>query len=88
MQRKEMTEIFESLFPFWKDLTSEDREYLLDNSGRITYPRGTTIHDGSECTGVILIKSGSLRVYMLSENGRELTLYRLFKIGYNSRIKA
>ena len=78
MQRKGMTEIFESLFPFWNDLTSEDKEYLLDNSGRVTYPGGTTIHDGSECTGLILINSGSLRVYMLSEEGKELTLYRLF----------
>ena len=78
MQRKEMAEVFEGLFPFWGDLSEADREYLLDNSGAMTYPKGTTIHDGSECTGVILIKSGSLRVYMLSDEGRELTLYRLF----------
>ena len=78
MQRKEITEVFESLFPFWRDLSHEDKEYLLDNSAQISYPRGTTIHDGSECTGVILIKTGALRVYMLSEEGKELTLYRLF----------
>ena len=78
MIRQEMAEAFKELFPFWHDLSKEDREYLLDNSGAITYLRGTTIHDGTECTGVILIKKGALRVYMLSEDGRELTLYRLF----------
>ena len=78
MIREEMAEVFKDLFPFWRDLSKEDREYLLDNSGAITYLSGTTIHDGTECTGVILIKRGSLRVYMLSEDGRELTLYRLF----------
>ena len=78
MIREEMAEVFKDLFPFWRDLSKEDREYLLDNSGAITYLGGTTIHDGTECTGVILIKRGSLRVYMMSEDGKDLTLYRLF----------
>ncbi len=78
MLREKIADIFANLFPFWQDLSGEDKEYLIDNSAQITYPRGTTIHDGSECTGVILINTGSLRVYMLSDDGKELTLYRLF----------
>ena len=31
-----------------------------------------------DCTGLLLIQSGQLRAYMLSEEGREITLYRLF----------
>jgi CRP/FNR family transcriptional regulator len=42
------------------------------------FQKGTNIHDGNECTGIILIKSGSLRLYMLSEDGKEVTLNRLF----------
>ena len=30
-----------------------------------------------DCTGLLLIQSGQLRAYMLSEEGREITLYRL-----------
>ena len=36
MIREEMAEVFNDLFPFWRDLSKEDREYLLDNSGAIT----------------------------------------------------
>lgn len=39
---------------------------------------GFNLHStDSECLGVLLIKSGGLRVYILSEDGREITLYRL-----------
>lgn len=40
---------------------------------------GKNVHDGGECSGVILVRSGSLRVYMMSENGKDITLYRLHK---------
>lgn len=44
-----------------------------------TVKKGTVIHNGSEeCTGLLLIKSGQLRAYILSEEGREITIYRLF----------
>ena len=36
-------------------------------------------HNGSmECTGLLLIKTGQLRAYILSDEGREITIYRLF----------
>ena len=42
-------------------------------------PKGTVIHNGSmDCTGLLLVKSGQLRAYILSEEGREITIYRLF----------
>lgn len=31
-----------------------------------------------DCTGLILVKSGQLRAYILSDEGREITIYRLF----------
>ena len=41
--------------------------------------KGTMIHSGSaDCTGLLLIDSGQLRAYILSDTGREITLYRLF----------
>ena len=37
------------------------------------------VHNGSmDCLGLLLIRSGQLRVYTLSSEGREITLYRLF----------
>ena len=37
------------------------------------------LHNGNlDCTGLLLVKSGQLRTYILSDEGREITLYRLF----------
>lgn len=78
MERNEIVALYESAFPFWEKLSDYDRETFVRSSAEINYKRGMNIHDGGECTGVILIKSGSLRLYMLSEDGKEITLYRLF----------
>lgn len=44
----------------------------------MTVPAGQHIHDGTrECTGLLVVASGQLRVYIISEGGREITLYRL-----------
>ena len=78
MENKELIPLFESAFPFWSSLSEWDQKTFLLSSYEVKYSRGTTVHDGGECTGVILVKSGSLRLYMLSEDGKEITLYRLF----------
>ncbi|MBR4960538.1 MAG: Crp/Fnr family transcriptional regulator [Clostridia bacterium] len=70
--------VFEKYFPFWNALPEKDKETFCRSSIAVKYEKGTTIHDSSECTGVIIIKSGCLRLYMLSEEGKEITLYRLF----------
>ena len=40
--------------------------------------KGTVLHGGGDCTGLLLVRSGQLRAYILSEEGREVTIYRLF----------
>ena len=78
MDRNELIELFEETFPFWNKLSETDKETFIRSSQRANFYRGMNIHNGNECTGVILIKSGSLRLYLLSEEGKEVTLYRLF----------
>lgn len=78
MDQQELTQLFQSTFPFWDKMSEMDQETFLRSSHQVHFKKGTNIHDGNECTGVILIKSGSLRVYLLSEDGKEITLYRLF----------
>ena len=78
MDNQELISLFEETFPFWGNMTERDRETFLRSSQHVQFKKGTNIHDGNECTGVILIKSGSLRLYLLSEDGKEVTLYRLF----------
>ncbi len=70
--------VYREFFPFWEDLSEDDRSTFCRSSVSVLYPKGTMIHDGSECTGVIIIRRGCLRVCMLSEEGKEITLYRLY----------
>ena len=78
MNIEELTSLFEETFPFWNDLSPIDRETMCRTAHQIQFKKGMNIHDGNECTGVILVKTGSLRLYMLSEDGKEITLYRIF----------
>ncbi len=69
--------IYCDIFPFWNGISENDREFICRNSVALTYPKGTHIHDGGECSGVILVRSGSLRLYIMSDEGKDITLYRL-----------
>ena len=71
-------DIYREEFPFWEKLTESEKNIICTSSRAVGYPKGTNIHNGSECTGVILVKKGCLRAYMLSESGKEITLYRIY----------
>ncbi|MCI8549332.1 MAG: Crp/Fnr family transcriptional regulator [Lachnospiraceae bacterium] len=71
--------VYKEMFPFWDSIPDTDKAYICQNSYVITYPKGKNIHDGSECSGVIFVRSGSLRLYILSDEGKDITLYRLHK---------
>lgn len=66
-------------FPFWKELTSKQQQMLTDSAGNREVKKGTVVYNGSsDCLGLLLVSSGQLRAYILSEEGREITIYRLF----------
>lgn len=69
----------EAHLPFWRELTREQREKLSRAAVERTFPQGTLVSGGSgDCTGLVLPLTGQLRAYLLTEEGKELTLYRLF----------
>ncbi len=73
-----MVEESVSRFPFWESLTESEKEYVGRCCILKEYPKGAYIHSGSEdCLGPSLILKGEVRVCLLSEEGREITLYRL-----------
>ena len=77
---KEITVMnFENYFPLWNDLNATQKNLISDNLITQNVKKGTIIHNGNlDCTGLLLVKSGQLRTYILSDEGREITLYRLF----------
>ena len=70
---------FEHYFPIWNQLNLTQKNHILDSLIERHIKKGTMIHNGSmDCTGLLLVKHGQLRTYILSDEGREITLYRLF----------
>lgn len=73
-----MKDLLKSL-PFWTKISVQQQETLQNAATELHYKKGSLLHRGdSDCVGLFLVQSGQLRVYTLSEEGRELTLYRLF----------
>ena len=63
---------------FWNEITEEEQEMIIQNTAVVKYKQGQNIYNAQqECVGVLLIKKGELRTYILSEEGKEVTLYRL-----------
>ncbi len=71
---------FSDYFPIWDKLLPAQQTLLQSRAAKRTAQKGTVIHNGSmECTGLMLVRSGQLRAYILSPEGREITIYRLFE---------
>ena len=70
---------FHDCFPVWSKLTGPQQARISDGLMMRSIEKGTVIHNGSmDCSGLLLVKSGRLRAYILSDEGREITIYRLF----------
>ena len=70
---------FKDYFSIWDKLTPAQQNRISDHVSSRSIKKRTIIHNGSlDCTGLLLLKSGQLRAYILSDEGREITIYRLF----------
>ena len=70
---------FPDYFPIWDQLNQDQKDRLSGSLMLRSVPKGTILHNGDmDCTGLLLVKAGQLRAYILSDEGREITLYRLF----------
>lgn len=70
---------FSQYFTIWDKLTPAQQSMLQSNLIDRSEKKGTIVHNGNlDCAGMFLLRSGQLRAYILSDEGREITLYRLF----------
>lgn len=64
---------------FWDQLSLQEQNQIQCYTRIASYHPGETIHDGdNNCLGVLIVKKGCIRSYMLSEKGKDITLYRLY----------
>jgi CRP/FNR family transcriptional regulator, anaerobic regulatory protein len=66
-------------FPLNRFLSSEDRALVQKNLVVSEVSAGTILFASSSCEGVLAVLEGVVRVYITSDAGREITLYRLFE---------
>ena len=73
-----MESYFLDLLPFYKKLPTLWKKRLLAGSQMTHFNKGTMIHAGEEqCSGLFIFLSGRVKAYMVTESGKEITLYRL-----------
>ena len=78
MLNKNQYELLSSHFPAWDKLTANQQQLIIDNASLLSVKKNSLIQNTSAgCSGILIIKQGTLRVYTLSEQGKEITLYRL-----------
>ncbi|MBQ7102702.1 MAG: Crp/Fnr family transcriptional regulator [Anaerotignum sp.] len=69
---------FQNMFPFWEQLSEKEQGIVASASLFQKMKKGDILHRGcGECSGIVHVAKGQLRVYIVSEEGREVTLYRL-----------
>ena len=70
--------MIENTFPFVKELSEEDRAMLVGSMVTKNFPKGSIVNRNEDgCVGVLSVTAGRLRVYIVSDEGREITLFRV-----------
>ncbi|NLT58044.1 MAG: Crp/Fnr family transcriptional regulator [Clostridiales bacterium] len=68
-------------FPFWEALTQEHREDIERHCQQRRFPKGSVIMPSKgDCLGLMMVQSGQFRAFVLSDSGKEVTLYRLYEL--------
>lgn len=64
--------------PYWDKLSENEKDFVKRNAVLRSYEKGTVLQSCDEsCLGMIQVLHGSIRVLMISDEGREITLFRL-----------
>lgn len=63
--------------PFWINLSAEEKKALVAHTRYAEFSTGDQVRNPSTPAGVMLVLSGSLRAYMVSDEGKQITLFRV-----------
>jgi len=73
-----LEQVLEEMLPFWNKLQNEQKAMFSQRAIDKNYHKGTILHAGGEdCVGLFLIRSGRIRAYIVTKEGKEITLFRL-----------
>lgn len=70
---------YSKIYPFWDKLNNIEKTKISNSCYVESYNKGAIIHRAEDkCKGLITVLSGQLRIYILSDEGREVTLFRIY----------
>ena len=75
-----LEKFYETYFPFWSVLAEADKGLLCENTAEKHFERSQPVHDNMGCTGLFIVRSGRLRLYMLSEAFKPLNKCNFHKV--------
>ncbi|MDD3172905.1 MAG: Crp/Fnr family transcriptional regulator [Herbinix sp.] len=79
IEKKEDIDFLQDTLNFWKKINMSQKNMLQQVIVKKHFATGESMYSHSEnCSGLFLIRRGQVRAYIISESGKEITLYRLF----------
>ena len=63
--------------PFWINLSEKEQAAVVTHTRYTRFSKGDQVRNPSTPAGVMLVLSGGLRAYMLSDEGKQITLFRV-----------
>lgn len=79
-EQRSREQVLAEAFPFWKQLNEQQQRQLADSSRFYTYKKGAVMHEGrADCPGLFVLLSGRVKTYMITDEGKEITLFRLLE---------
>ena len=79
MKQMESVRMYLGKLPFWNQMARQEQDFVQENSVVRSYAKGQLIYaSNADCLGMTMVLSGSVRTCILSEEGREITLFRLY----------
>ena len=73
-----VSEVYMGRLPYWNDLEKDEKEAVARGAVIREYKKGTYIYGMQDaCLGMVYVQKGSIRVFLTSEEGREVTLFHI-----------
>ena len=77
MISKEDIKHLENIFPFWNEIKQNDRAKIILSSRILSLKKNSVFFNSQDLDGLLFLKSGKLRFFLVSLEARELPLYFL-----------